>query len=138
MELISWSLSAIDNIVSTRKAGSEEPVCPDGTFAAGYTMDAWRNWRVLCLSVLSVEDIEDVYIFGAMIAGHLLLGLSLALIYRRIGKMAANKDAQRLPIMIGEIGRAVGTQTVVMSDLNRKMDTALERLNALSEVVVRN
>ena len=36
--------------------------------------------------------------------------------------------------MIGEVGRAVGAQTVVMSDLNRKMNTILERLNGLSGV----
>ncbi len=37
MDLINWSLSAIDTIFSTRSLGSGEPVCPDGTFAAGYT-----------------------------------------------------------------------------------------------------
>ncbi len=39
MDLINWSLSAIDTIFSTRSLGSGEPVCPDGTFAAGYTRD---------------------------------------------------------------------------------------------------
>ena len=63
MELIKWSLNAIDTIFSTRSTGSGEPACPDGTFAAGYTMDAWDGWRVVCLAALSVEDVEDVYIF---------------------------------------------------------------------------
>ncbi len=39
MDLINWSLSEIDTIFSTRSLGSGEPVCPDGTFAAGYTRD---------------------------------------------------------------------------------------------------
>ncbi len=45
----------------TPSLGSGEPVCPDGTFAAGYTMDAWERWRIVCLAALSVEDIEDIY-----------------------------------------------------------------------------
>ncbi len=63
MDLINWSLSAIDTIFSTRKLGSGEPVCPDGTFAAGYTRDAWERWQIVCLAALSVEDIEDIYLF---------------------------------------------------------------------------
>ncbi len=31
MDLINWSLSAIDTIFSRRSLGSGEPVCPDGT-----------------------------------------------------------------------------------------------------------
>ncbi len=52
MDLINWSLNAIDTIFSTRSLGSGEPVCPDGTFAAGYTMDAWERWRIMCLAAL--------------------------------------------------------------------------------------
>ncbi len=59
MDLINWSLNAIDTIFSTRSLGSGEPDCHDGTFAAGYTMDAWERWRIVCLAALSVEDIED-------------------------------------------------------------------------------
>ncbi len=86
MDLINWSLNAIDTIFSTRSLGSGEPVCPDGTFAAGYTMDAWERWRIVCLAALSVEDIEDIYLFGTMITGLLLIGLGFALGYRRIQK----------------------------------------------------
>ncbi len=32
MDLINWSLNAIDTIFSTRSLGSGEPVCPDETF----------------------------------------------------------------------------------------------------------
>ena len=83
MELVNWSLNAIDKISSTRSSGSGEPVCPDGTFAAGYMRDSWEKWRVVCLAILSVEDIEDLYIFGTMITGYLLIGLGIALVYRK-------------------------------------------------------
>ncbi len=84
MDLINWSLNAIDTIFSTIKLGSGEPVFPDGTFAAGYTMDVWERWRIVCLAALSVEDIEDIYLFGTMITGLLLIGLGFTLGYRKI------------------------------------------------------
>ncbi len=40
----------------------------------------------MCLAALSVEDIEDIYLFGTMITGLLLIGLGFALGYRRIQK----------------------------------------------------
>ncbi len=86
MDLINWSLSAIDTIFSTRSLGSGEPVCPDGTFAAGYTRDAWEKWQIVCLAALSVEDAEDIYLFGTMITGILLIGLGFTLGYRKIQK----------------------------------------------------
>ncbi len=69
-----------------RSLGSGEPECPDGTFAAGSTMDAWERWQIVCLAALSVEDIEDIYLFGTMITGILLIGLGFALSYRKIRK----------------------------------------------------
>jgi len=86
MELVNWSLNAIDRIFSTRSSGSGEPVCPDGMLAAGYMRDSWETWRVVCLAVLSVEDIEDLYILRTMITGYLLIGLGIALVYRKIWK----------------------------------------------------
>ncbi len=63
MDLMNWSLDAIDTIFLTRKLGSGEPVCPDGTFAAGYTMAHGRGgesyvlrlfpWRTLKISTYS-------------------------------------------------------------------------------------
>ena len=100
MELISWSLSAIDKIFSPRSRGLGEPSCPDGTFPAGYTMDAWDKWRVVCLTILSVEDVEDLYLFGFTVAGFLLIGLGGALVYRKIGKTAACKETPVLSVEI--------------------------------------
>ncbi len=123
MDLINWSLNAIDTIFSTRSLGSGEPVCPDGTFAAGYTMDAWR---IVCLAALSVEDIEDIYLFGTMITGLLLIGLDFALGYRRIQKTGtAVQSLTRLPVMTEAVGRAVSIET---ETIHRNMDSIMEKL----------
>ncbi len=112
MDLINWSLNAIDTIFSTRSLGSGEPVCLDRMFAAGYTMDAWERWRIVCLAALSVEDIEDIYLFGTMITGLLLIGLGFALGYRRIQKTGtAVQSLTRLPVMIEAVGRVVSIET---------------------------
>ncbi len=36
----------------------------------------------MCLAALSMEDSEDIYLFGTMITGILLIGLGFALGYR--------------------------------------------------------
>ena len=119
MELISWSLNAIDTIFSKRSLGSGEPNCPDRTFAAGYSMDAWDKWCVVCLAALSVEDVEDIFLFGTMITGFLLIGLGAGLVYRKIKETAAAvKSPVRLPDMIDAVGRASGIQTVTYNALN--------------------
>ncbi len=116
MDLINWSLSAIDTIFSTRSLGSGEPVCPDGTFAAGYTRDAWERWQIVCLAALSVEDAEDIYLFGTMITGILLFGLGVTLGYRKIQKTGtAVQSLTRLPVLIEAVGRAVSNETERMS-----------------------
>ncbi len=46
---------------------------------------ALERWRIVCLAALSVEDI-DIYLFGTMITGILLIGLGFTLGYRRIQK----------------------------------------------------
>ncbi len=116
MDLINWSLNAIDTIFSSRSLGAGEPDCPDGTFAAGYTMDAWERWRIVCLTALSVEVIEDIYLFGTMITGLLLIGLGFALGYRRIqktGTAVQPGSLTRLPVLIEAVGRAVSIETVL-------------------------
>ena len=89
--------------------------------------DSWEKWRVVCLAILSVEDIEDLYIFGTMITSYLLIGLGIALAYRKIRKSETAVKGPKLPDMIEAVGRAVGAQTVV---INRNMDNILEKLVA--------
>ncbi len=127
MDLINWSLSAIDTIFSRRSLGSGEPVCPDGTFAAGYTRDAWERWKIVC--PLSVEDIEDIYLFGTTITGIWLIGLGFALGYRKIQKTGtAVQSLTRLPVLIEAVGRAVSIET---ETINRNMDSITMKLTAL-------
>ncbi len=143
MDLINWSLSAIDTIFSTRKLGSGEPVCPDGTFAAGYTRDAWERWQIVCLAALSVEDIEDIYLFGTIITGLLLIGLGFALGYRKIQKTGtAVQNLTRLPALTEAVGRAVSIATETINrnmdsikTINRNMDCILEKITALQRKI---
>ncbi|MED6259723.1 hypothetical protein ATANTOWER_029240 [Ataeniobius toweri] len=86
MDLVSWSLNAIDQIFSTGRQGKGETSCPDGTFFSGYTMDYWQKWRIVCLTTMSVEDVEDVYIIGLLITGFLLFGVCGYLANCEIGK----------------------------------------------------
>ncbi len=118
---------------SMRNLGSGEPDCPDGTFAAGYTMDVWERWRIVCLAALSVEDIEDIYLFGTMITGILLIGLGFALGYRKIQKTGtAVQSLTRLPVMTEAVGRAVSIET---GTINRNMDSIKEKLMALQRKI---
>ncbi len=84
MDLINWSLNAIDTISRREARARGSLIVLTETYPAGYTMDAWDRWRIVCLAALSVEDIEDIYLFGTMITGLLLIGLGFALGYRRI------------------------------------------------------
>ncbi len=124
-------IERIDTIFSSRSLGAGEPDCLDGTFAAGYMMDAWERWRIVCLVALSMEDIEDIYLFGTMITGILLIGLGFALGYRRIQKTGTAVQSTRLAVMIEAVGRAVSeTETI-----NRNMDSIMEKLTALQRKI---
>ncbi len=57
----------------------------------------------MCLVALSVEDI-DIYLFGTMITGILLIGLGFALGYRRIQKTGtAVQSPTRLPVCLQKL-----------------------------------
>jgi len=128
MDLINWSLNAIDTLFSTRSLGSGEPECPGGTFPAGYAMDGWQTWRIVCLAGLSIEDAEDIYLFGTMITGFLLIGAGLALAYQRIKKAEpAVQTATKLPAEIELTGRGAGFEKGLT---DRDMVKSLEAIAA--------
>ncbi len=128
MDLINWSLSAIDTIFSTRSLGSGEPVCPDGTFAAGYTRDAWRSGKS-CVWRLFRGGRWGYLPFGTMITGILLIGLGFALGYRKNRKTGtAVQSLTRLPVLIEAVRRAVSNET---ETINRNMDAIMMNLTAL-------
>ncbi len=82
----------------------------------------------MCLAALSVEDI-DIYLFGTMITGLLLIGLGFTLGYRKIQKTGtAVQSLTRLPVLIEAVGRAVSTET---ETINRNMDSITMKLTAL-------
>ncbi len=86
----------------------------------------------MCLVVLSVEDSEDIYLFGTMITGLLLIGLGFALGYRRIQKTGtAVQSLTRLPVMIKAVGRVVSIETETI----RNMDSIMEKLTALQRKI---
>uniref|UniRef100_A0A8C5DHF0 Phosphatidylinositol 4-phosphate 5-kinase type-1 alpha-like n=1 Tax=Gouania willdenowi TaxID=441366 RepID=A0A8C5DHF0_GOUWI len=87
MELINWSLNAIDSIFTNRRSLQHEPACPKETFPSGYVMDGKGKTQMLCLSVLSVEDVEDLYLLGVMIIGLLMMGACAFLILRMLRKL---------------------------------------------------
>ncbi len=83
----------------------------------------------MCLAALSVEDAEDIYLFGTMITGILLIGLGFALGYRKIQKTGtAVQSLTRLPVVIEAVGRAVSIET---ETINRNMDAIVLKLTAL-------
>lgn len=125
MDLIKWSLSAI---FSTIGLGFEEPICPDGTFAAGYMRDSLEVWRLVCLAPLSVADIEDLFLFGLTIIGILLLGMASLLVFRTYAEVGrAVQSHHRLPDTINTIDRVIN-QIVT---LNRYLDVINEKLDYL-------
>ncbi len=92
--------------------------------AAGYTRDANRmSGGSFC------GGREDIYLFGTMITGILLIGLGFALGYQKIRKTGtAVQSLTRLPVWIEAVGRAVSNET---ETINRNMDAIMLKLTAL-------
>ncbi len=87
----------------------------------------------MCLADLSMEDIEDIYLFGTMIKGILLIGLGFALGYRKIQKTGtAVQSLTRLTVLIEAVERVVSIET---ETINRNMDSIKEKLTALQRKI---
>ncbi len=70
----------------------------DSLCTALQTKILWINWSLNAIDTISVEDI-DIYLFGTMITGILLIGLGFPLGYRRIQKTGtAVQSPTRLPV----------------------------------------
>ena len=120
--LVDWSLSAIDTIFSTRKAATEGAACPEGTFDSGAVQDSWGKYRPLCLTMLTVEDSEDIWLFSLDVAGFLIIGMMLALLHRKIDALAGIKNGPSLPTMAADTLR-IGVESA------RKLDAIQARAN---------
>ena len=75
----------------------------------------------MCLSILSVEDVEDVYMIGFMITGLLLFGVGGFLFYRKAQKESAAILAIE-KLLTEVVCRAVNTQTDAIRELIRKQE----------------
>lgn len=70
-------------------------------------MDSWREWKVIP-PILSVEDIEDVYLLGSMIAGFLVVLTGDAVIYHKIKKSGAPNQMTlltKIKELFGEVAK---------------------------------
>ncbi|KAK5603505.1 hypothetical protein CRENBAI_006081, partial [Crenichthys baileyi] len=82
---------------------------------------------------MSVEYVEDVYIFGFLITGFLLFGVGGYLVYRVIRKTwLAVQSIPKLPAMLDGVCRAINTQTEMLRKQNRKLDTIPEQNRSLA------
>ncbi len=96
-------------------------------------MDVWERWRIVCLADLSVEDIEDIYLFGTMITGILLDWIRLCPgLSKNSETGTAVQSLTRLPVVIEAVGRAVSIET---ETINRNMDSIMEKLTALQRKI---
>ncbi|KAK5623125.1 hypothetical protein CRENBAI_019337 [Crenichthys baileyi] len=101
-------------------------------------MDYWQQWKIVCLAMMSVEDMENVYMFGLLITGFLLFGVGGDLAYRVICKMwAAVQSIPKLPAMLDGVCRRINTQTEILREQNRKLDTIREHNRSLAAVGLR-
>ncbi len=92
---------------------------------------AWERWRIVCLAALSVEDI-DIYLFGTMITGILLIGLGFSLGYRRIQKTGtAVQSPTKLPVWL----KLWEERSALRLNYNRNMDSTKEKFTALQREI---
>ncbi|KAK5619878.1 hypothetical protein CRENBAI_005680 [Crenichthys baileyi] len=86
----------------------------------------WRPVSVALTFLEAVKDAEDVCIFG-------LFGVGGYLAYRMIRKMwSAVQSVPQLPAMLDGVCRAINTQTEMLREQNRKLDTILEQNRSLA------
>lgn len=93
---MNWSLNTTNKVFSSRSSSLGEPLCPQGTSAAGYVRDRRSSWQLVCLVALDLEDVENIYLFGFMIVGFLCIGLGVALLYWKVCKPMASQMANML------------------------------------------
>uniref|UniRef100_A0A1A8D7M0 Uncharacterized protein n=1 Tax=Nothobranchius kadleci TaxID=1051664 RepID=A0A1A8D7M0_NOTKA len=128
MDLINWSFNVIDTIFSAMRTEQGAPTCPQGTHPVGYMLDSWKEWKIICLSQLSIEDIEDVWIFGLMITGFLLIGVGGYLVFWKFGKTGAIGGR---PAPTESTVRVETSQTGTLLEVNRKLDNVLAAIPVL-------
>lgn len=98
-------LSAIDQIYSTlRSTGKGHLAFAAQTDRAGYVLVAWKAFQPVCLEILSQENMEDIWIFGFMMIGFLLIGIGNYWVYRKM-KQENCTTLSKLEAALEAIGR---------------------------------
>ncbi len=124
---INRSLNAIDTM-ETWVSGNLTALTERSQPAIRWRVGEVAN-RVSC--GLSVEDI-DIYLFGTMITGILLIGLGFALGYRRIQKTGtAVQSPTRLPVWL----KLWEERSALRLNYNRNMDSTKEKFTALQREI---
>ena len=127
MDLVSWSLNAIDQIFSTRRQRRALlPRWDSGSWICDGFMGKMED---LLPASLYIQDTEDVYIFGLMITGFLLFGAGGYLVYRKIRKL----DGSNSLCKDGMI-RALNGLSATLGELTRRQDANLEQNHKLMDV----
>ncbi len=134
MDLINWSLSAIDTIFSTRSLGSGEPACPDGTsrpdirgmHGRGGKSCVWRLFLWRTRGYLPFRHHDNRYS-----ADWIRLWPGLSENSEDGNSCPKSHKAARLDCPA--VGRAVSNET---ETINRNMDAIMLKLTALRKLII--
>ncbi|MED6262465.1 hypothetical protein ATANTOWER_019829 [Ataeniobius toweri] len=140
MDLVSWTLNVIGQIIFffLREDRVKE------TLLSRRDVLLWKHNGFLA----AVEDCVPDYNVGhgrrkcvhiwTLITGFLLFGVGGYLAYQVIRKTwAAVQSIPKLPAMLDGVCRAINTQTEMLREQNRKLDTILEQNRSLAAVGLR-
>ncbi len=126
-----YGLTGLLMQLTPSKLGFRGTWLPWRNVPSGLYDGAWERWRIVCLAALSVEDI-DIYLFGTMITGILLIGLGFTLGYRRIQKTGtAVQSPTRLPVWL----KLWEERSALRLNYNRNMDSTKEKFTALQREI---
>ena len=91
-------------------------------------MDYSGSWRVLCLSVLSIEDSEDVYIFCLVLLSIVAMCGGVLYLRRKIDRAVQKFLQSRVLDKIDGLATATVSQSAAIADISGKMDEMKIRL----------
>lgn len=98
---------------------------------AGQEMDSWGEWTIMCLVMLFMEDVEDIYIIGLIIIKFLMFGAGGFLVHHKF---------QNLLVAISKLvylneGKCCAVNTDALHKQNHKLDALTWKLAVVLELV---
>ncbi|MED6281226.1 hypothetical protein CHARACLAT_019073 [Characodon lateralis] len=98
-------------------------------------MDSWQQWKIVCLTTMFCRGRRKCVHIWTLITGFLLFEVGGYLAYRVIRKTwAAVQSIQKLPAMLDGVCGAINTQTEMLREQKRKLDTIPEQNRSLVAV----